>query len=60
MAPLRMTPRREDRHNPSTRETHVLTIGGDIAASDGIKFFEIENVVVVSRGINGVTPSPSA
>ena len=56
MIPLHMRHRQETYLKPSSRKTHVITIDGSIAAAAGIKFIELENGVVVSRGINGLIP----
>ena len=56
LVPLHMTERQESYLKPSPRKTHVLTADGVTAAAAGIKFFQLGNGVVVSRGINGLIP----
>ena len=56
MVPLRMKPRQEAYLKPSSRKTHVLTIDAVAASAAGIQFYELDNGVVITRGINGLLP----
>ena len=51
-----MNARQEAYLKPSSKKPHVLTVGGIMAAAAGIQFFELENGVIISRGVNGLIP----
>ena len=56
MAPLHMNPRQEAYLKPSPKKSHVLTIDGIMASAFGILFYELDNGVIISRGIDGLIP----
>ena len=54
LVPLHMSARQQVYLAPSIRKTHVVTVDGVMAAPDGIKFLEVDNGVIATRGINGL------
>ena len=56
MDPLHMKPRQEAYLKPPNKKTHVLTTDAVTASAAGIEFFDLENGVVITRGINGLLP----
>ena len=51
-----MSARQQAYLTPSNGKTHVLTIDGVVAGAAGIKFLELENGVIIARGIDGRIP----
>ena len=52
--PTHMNLRQEAYIRPSAKKTHIITFGGVMCQASGVASYELDNEVIVPRGINGL------